>query len=174
MPVSVKVEDKTIPPPKTTVKVPDKSVKDQRQENFEGIGQLASFGCIVTGNFADAGAISMHWPNVSKEAAELAESNEYVARAADFLGQVGPFSAILAAALPLAFQILANHKVIPAAKMGGAGVVDPQTLESQVKTQMALQALEALKAQHAMEEELQRAQAEYAEFTNGESAKQSA
>lgn len=156
-------------PPKQDVRPANEVLREKREENINGIGQLLSFGCIVTGQFADAGAVGMHWPNVAREGAVLAESNEYVARAADFLGQVGPFAAILAAAMPLALQVLANHNIIPADKMAGQ-IVKPEVLESQIKTQLALQAIEALKMQQAAEEELARAQREYQEFANGDKA----
>lgn len=167
----VRVEPQTPPSPKKAIPSGTKSVKETREEALNGIGQLGTFGLVMTGNLADAGAVGMHWPNIAREGAELAESNEYVAKAADFLGQVGPFAAILSAAMPLVLQILANHKVLPADKLGGAGVVKPEVLESQIKTEMAKQAIAALKAQQEAEEEFARMQAEYAEYANGESAK---
>lgn len=162
-------DQKNQPPPKKSASPPVQSIKEAREDAFNGIFQIGSFGCIITGQFADAGAISMHGPGIAHEAAELAENNEYVAKAADFLCQVGPFAAIIAAAMPLALQLLVNHNILPAEKLAGANVVKPEVLESQVKTQMAEQAIAALKAQRQAEERLAAMQADYAEYVNGQS-----
>jgi len=137
------------------------SQKQEREDAFNSIGAIVQFGCILGGQLADAGAIGLHAPPIAHEAAELAETNEYIARFADILIQVGPAAALITAAMPLALQLLANHKIIPADKLGGANVVSPDILEAQIKTQMAKQAMEVIKAQQAAERELAEAQAEF-------------
>lgn len=141
-----------------------KSVHELRQEAVEGIGQIAGLGCIMVGWFSDAGAINMHWPDVASEAADMADANEGVAKAVDMLLQIGPWAGMVTALMPLVLQCLVNHRVLPADKLAGANVVKPEVLESQVKTAMAQQAIEAMRQQRQAEAELAAMREEFAEF----------
>jgi hypothetical protein len=160
--VETKANTKSTPPRKADtpntqtaakVQVPQ-TVKEQRADAVDGIFQLVGLGCIIVGQYADAGAISVHSPPISIEVAEMAEKNEGVAKAVDSLLQVGPYAGLVAVVMPLVLQLLANHKIVPAEKFANANVVKPEILESQVKTNMARQAMEALQAQASAEEEL--------------------
>lgn len=139
----------------------------QREEAVNGLFQLGQLGCIIFGQYADAGAIGLHAPPIAAEAAELAEKNDQVAKGIDLLLQVGPYAGLVAAIMPLVLQIMANHKVIPAEKMSGANIVKPEVLESQIKTQMARQAMEAMRAQQEAERELAEMQEAMANARNG-------
>lgn len=137
-----------------------------REEAANGVGQILSFGCMVAGQLADAGAIGLHWPAISHEAANIAESDEKMAKGLDYLLEVGPYGNLIVVLLPFIGQILVNHKIVRPEAMGGAGVVHPEALEAQVKAQMAQHAAEAVRAQRAAEAELLRLQAE-AQSPNG-------
>lgn len=127
-----------------TVEVkPVASERERREEGLNGLGQLVQGGLLVAKQYADAAAIGMHFGNVSSELAKLAENNDSIAKPIDFLIQVGPYGALIQAVMPLAMQLLANHKIIDAANMPGSGIVTPEVLESQMQAQMAQIALQA-------------------------------
>lgn len=144
----------------------------ERIDAVDGIFQLAGLGCIMTGQYADAGAIDMHGHGVSVEVAELAAKNDGVAKVVDTLLQVGPYAGLVAAVMPLAMQLLANHKVVPAEKMSAGGVVSPSVLEAQVKTAMAEQAMEAMRAQKEAQSRLEAMQAEFAAEMDSETGQE--
>lgn len=159
----------TPPPPKPgrpanvrTLPTPPASKIAERQAAVDGIFQLAGFGCILTGQYADAGAIGKHGPPISLELAKIAEGNETVAKAIDWLNNTGPYAGLIIAALPLTLQILANHGTIKAEGLGAAGVVSPEALAAQAKAQVVKQQAEALAMQRAAEAELAQMQAEAA------------
>jgi len=129
---------------------------DQRRENVTGIFQLAGFACIIMHQYADAGAIGMHSPPVVDELVALSEHNESVGKMLDYLGEAGPYAGLIVAVMPLALQLAANHRLVKAELISGAGVVPPAALESQVKADMARQAAQALRAQQEAEQELAR------------------
>lgn len=122
-----------------------------RAEGLEGISQLAGFGCLVRGWYADSAAIGMHAPGICREAALLAEKNEGFGRVLDYLTEAGPYMALLTAAMPLAMQVLVNHDRLDASSLNQFGVVPKQTLESRAKRQMAELAQAALREQAAAE-----------------------
>jgi hypothetical protein len=125
-----------------------------RHEAATGIAQLVGFGCIVTRQYADAGAIGMHSPPIIDELVALSDKNETIGKALDYLTEAGPYAGLIVAVMPLALQLMANHGIVKAELISGAGVVPPQALESQVRADMARQAAEALKAQQTAEAEL--------------------
>lgn len=125
-----------------------------REEAANGIFQLAGFACIVFKQYADAGAIGNHSAAISHEAAKLAETNEGVGKALDYLMEAGPYAGLVTAMLPLAMQLAANHNMIKAEYVSGAGVVSPDALTAQVKADMARHAQESLIAQKTAEKEL--------------------
>jgi hypothetical protein len=125
-----------------------------RHEAATGIAQLVGFGCIVTRQYADAGAIGMHSPPIIDELVALSDKNEKIGKALDYLTEAGPYAGLIVAVMPLALQIMANHGLVKAELISGAGVVPPVALESQVRADMARQAAEALKAQQTAEAEL--------------------
>jgi hypothetical protein len=99
---------------------------------------------LATKQYADAGALGLHWPNIAHEVAELAESQEAIANLIDPLMKVGPYTALVAAVLPFFMQIAVNHgRVAP----GSMGTVPASSLEAQIKTSMAQAELESLRVQ---------------------------
>jgi hypothetical protein len=115
----------------------------------------------MAGQFADAGAIGMHYPPFATEVANLAESYESVAKVVDVIIQIGPFTAILATGLPLVMQILANHRIVDPNKMIGGNILDPATLEAQMKANILRMQSEAMRQQHAARQQFE---AELREF----------
>lgn len=168
--VDIKVEGrKTTPPPRreTPNNAPVQSTDELREEAANGFFQLAGLGCIMMGQFADAGAVNIHGPGISAVAAKMAKTNELIAKGLDSLLNVGPYAELIAVLSPLVLQLLANHKIVPAEKLAGANVVRPETLESQVKTQLAIQAMQQMQMQKAAEEEMRIMQEEMMQSANG-------
>lgn len=155
---------------------PDKNddtpkTKDElRQEALDGVLQLAQFGCLAFGNFADAGAIGMHGRPMATELVNLAKQNAKVASKVDLLIEVGPYAGIVAAAIPFLAQLLVNHGIFKAEQFANAGVVHPDALEAKMKTQMMEQAMAAMREQKEAEERLYSMQEEMAESMNGDHA----
>lgn len=140
---------------------PEKTLKEIRTEGLAGIGETFQGLCVLGGQFADAGAIGMHWPRIAEETAGLADAYEIVAKPVDILISVTPIAGLLAAVLPLALQIGVNHRRISPNAMMGSSVVPPEVLESQMKARiMKLQA----DAQREHMEALREAQAAQAEY----------
>jgi hypothetical protein len=125
-----------------------------RHEAATGIAQLTGFGCIMFRQYADAGAIGMHSGPIIDELVALSDKNESIGKALDYLTEAGPYAGLIVATMPLVFQLMANHGLVKAELMGGAGVVPPEALASQVRADMARTAAEALKAQQTAEAEL--------------------
>jgi hypothetical protein len=145
-----------------------RSKVEQRDEGLQGIAQLLQGICLITGQYADAATIGNHFPPFSRELAKIADTNETIAKPIDFLIEIGPYGALIAAGMPLIMQLLANHKVIPASGM--SGVVPPEVLESQMKAQMARMQAQAMMEQRAAIQEAKDAQAEYEAMMADESA----
>lgn len=133
---------------------PRKTVKDSRAEAVNGLFQLASFGSVMVGNYADSATIAEHGPNISNEVASLAQQNEKIGQWIDYLTQAGPYAGLVTACLPLVLQLLANHKRIDHSKV--PGLTDPKVLEVKIQSQM--------KAAAAMQ--MQQAQKEQAHYDN--------
>lgn len=153
--------------PKSTMPTPPMTLDEKREDAVNGIFQLAQLGCIITGQYADAGAITMHGPPIAHEVAELAKENDQIAKVTDWLLQTGPYAALVGACLPLIMQVMVNHNVVPADKMANANVVKPEVLESQIKTQMAQRAMAAMLAQKQAEDELRQMEEEFKASQNG-------
>jgi hypothetical protein len=131
-----------------------------REEAVNGLFQVGTFGLIIAGQHADAGALGKYGPSIATEIAKLAEVNDGVAHVVDYLLEAGPYAGLITAVMPLALQVMVNHKMAKAEHLSGAGVVPPETLAAQVKTDMARQQIEALQAQQAAEAEMSRLMAE--------------
>src|SRR5882757_7282010 len=83
--------------------------RNTREEGVNGLFQLATGLCMMTGQHADAQAFAMHGPNIAPEIAAIAEDYDKVGEAIDKLVAVGPFAGLLTAVLPLALQLAVNH-----------------------------------------------------------------
>jgi len=141
-----------------------KSPVEKRTEGLNGLGQLGQGLCLMMGQYADAAAIGMHWGPVASELAKIADSNETIAKPIDFMIEIGPYGALLEAAIPFVLQILANHKLIKAEAMLGSNVVTPEVLDAQMKAQVMRTQAQAMRAQQAALADAQAAQAEMEEM----------
>jgi hypothetical protein len=130
-----------------------------RAEALTSLGQFAQVPLIATKQFADAGAVSLYWPGVATELANLAESQPAIAKLIDPLMQVGPYSALIMAVLPFVLQIGVNHRMV---SPGAMGTVPATSLSSQVEASLAKQELEALTIQRDAEKEAAEMRAEIA------------
>lgn len=105
------------------------------------------------GNYADAAAIGMHGPPISAEIVNLADQNERIAKAVDYLLEAGPYAGLVTAVLPLVLQLLANHNRIPADKV--PGVLPPEALAAKMQAEVSERAMreyrEAQDAQRRLE-----------------------
>lgn len=140
---------------KPPTSIPDPRL-EARQEAADSAFQVLGFGCILLGQFADAGTIQRHSPAVSVELVKLSENYESVGGFLDWLAKNGPLAGLFIAVMPMALQLLVNHNVMPAEMLAGAGVVRPEVIEAQVKAGLAAQAAEAIRQQREAEAELAR------------------
>lgn len=125
----------------------------KRARGLMGLAQLGQGICLMTGQYADAANIGTNFPPLATELANLADEYESVAKPLDFLIQVGPFTAVIAAGMPFILQTLANHRVIKAEGMMSQGVVPPEVLRAQMLAQVAkIQAIAMREQQQAMRE----------------------
>lgn len=132
-----------------------------REDAMNGLVQLGTFGLIITKQYADAGAIKKHGPGLVHEIAVAAEKDVKLAKAIDSTASVGPYGAIIAAAMPLVLQLLANHKVLNG-DLTAVGVISPAALAAEAKAEEARQTAAALRMQQEAEQELANAAADTA------------
>lgn len=102
----------------------------------------------------------MHGPRIAHELAVVAEDSEPLANALDYLNKVGPYTGLVLAIMPLAFQIAVNHGVGNATAMASVGVVSPEALAAQVQTQMAAQQAQVMREKREADDELRAAMAD--------------
>jgi len=146
------------PPPKNTrtskpVTSPPADKLSERSEGLQGYAAIGQAILIGTRQYADSGAIAIHFPKFADEIAKLAAIDERVAGWIDPIIQAGPATAAIAAALPLFMQIAVNHGWM---KPGGMGTVSRETLASKVELGIAQMQAQAYREQLQAEEEAQR------------------
>jgi len=168
MSAAVKPPQRKAPASKASTGTPKlveyRSPVEKRTEGLNGLAQLGQGLCLMMGQYADAAAIGMHWGPVATELAKIADSNDAIAKPIDFLIEIGPYGALVEAAIPFVLQILANHKVIKAEAMLGSNVVTPEVLDAQMKAQVMRTQAQAMRAQQAALADAQAAQAEMEEM----------
>lgn len=150
--------------PKAAVKVDARTNVERRSEGLKDLGQLGQGGLLMARQWADAATVGKYWPPVADELAKLADQYEYIAKPVDVLIQVGPFSALVLAAMPLVLQLMTNHGALDPAGLAGYGIVPPQVLEAQMKAEVARMQAEAFREQQAALREAEIAQREYEAF----------
>jgi hypothetical protein len=156
------------PPPKRAAKstVARKAVASiktsEREEALNGLFQLGAAGCLMFGSSADAAAIAQHAPNISRETAGIAETNETFGKYLDYITAIGPYAGLLTAVMPLVLQILVNHKRLPAEPLAGFGVVSPETLNAKMQAEAMQMEMELRQQAQAAEHEAARIQSQMA------------
>lgn len=134
----------------------DKAAAQLEKDRTEGLMVLVSVaqsGCVITGQLADAGAIAVHGKPVATEIARLAAHDERIARMCDTLIAITPYTALIAAVMPLALQVAVNHGMIKAEAVSSLGVVTAKTLEYEMRTAMMEAELQAKARLEDMEKE---------------------
>ena len=131
-----------------------------REQELTGYLQAGSLVCVMKGWYADAGALSVHGPAFIHELSAMAETDEKVAKIVDYFVAAGPYTKLLAAALPLILQFGVNHGRIPADAAGSGGIVPPETLEARVKADIARLQAEAIREAQEAQAELDKVKAE--------------
>lgn len=81
----------------------------------------------------DAATVTLHAEPIADALQETAEQVPQFAAVLDKVLSVGPYGALLAAALPLAVQVAANHQLIPAPVAAAMGALSPDELMAQMQ-----------------------------------------
>lgn len=120
-------------PPRKSRPRPKQQQGPDYRAGIVGIAQLVAAPLMVAGLKnpalrADAAAIVHHAVPIADAMQETAEQIPGFAAALDKLLSVGPYGALLAAAMPLAVQVAANHGFLPAQVAQAMGAQDPETL----------------------------------------------
>lgn len=165
MPVTVKAD----PPParKAAPVTPSQRLMkktEERARGLEGIGQLVSAGFLFARQPADAITVNKYWPAISLETARLAEDNPQLASQVDKLIVVGPYTAIIEAALPMFLQLAVNHGKLDATSVESLGVVSRKTMMAKAQVAIMQAEVEAMREQVEMERERALALQEYQEM----------
>lgn len=102
--------------------------KSYSTDYTEGVTQLLSVPAAILGVVgsqtnnlplvADSAVINHYAPKVAEAVNDLAQERPEVAAVLDKVLKAGPYAALMGAVVPMAIQILANHKVIPAGIAG--------------------------------------------------------
>lgn len=158
----------TIPDPTAPTIEREKTQDELRQEALSGVLQVIQFGCLAFGDFADAGAIGVFGPPIVDETVKLAKDNSKVASKVDLLIEIGPYAGLVAATIPFLAQLLVNHKVFKAEQFGNAGVMEPEMLETQMRTQVLHRAADARRQQMEAQEALHKLEDEMMANMNGD------
>lgn len=156
-------------PGRPATKAATQAKKTERAEGLNGIFQIGTFALMMTGQVADAGAVSMHGEAISTQAAELAEADARIGRIIDYITAAGPYMALLSISMPLVLQIMVNHKRIPESAipaLSQVGVMSPGAMENKARA-------DAMKLEMQMRQAALEAEAELREMI-AESEKQAA
>lgn len=112
------------------------SAHDRRVEGLDGIWQMLSVACVVKKQYADAAAFGSLGHPVSVEVANLADTDEKIAKAIDMISVSGPYAKLVATTLPLALQLMANHNMVPSEGVAQFGVVPPDLLAKKMELEI--------------------------------------
>lgn len=85
----------------------------------------------------DAATITVYAEPLAEAMQQTAEQVPQFAAVLDKVLTVGPYGALLAAAMPLAVQLLANHGVLPEQVATAMGAMSPEELMAQVAPEQA-------------------------------------
>lgn len=139
---------------------PVKSKLEERTEGLMGMAQIGHAICIMTKQYADAGAVEHFAKPLCTEIAKLADGNDTIARGIDTFTAVGPYTALLTVGIQFTLQIAANHKRVDANMLAGAGIIPPDVLEAEQKANILRLRTEALRRQREAQEAHDAAMAE--------------
>lgn len=140
------------------------SRQQRREQGLLGVAALGQGLLTLFGQYADAATVRQYFPAIAHEASAIAEENDTFAKPIDFIIAIGPYGGLLAAVLPFAMQVAANHKLANATMLGSQGVVPPEVLEAKYKTEMMRNQAEQMRAQQKAVAEAMAAQKEMEEL----------
>jgi len=151
-------------PPRRPAAGPGKPpVRRSYREKLRGLGQLLAFPLAWTpATQPDAAAITEHWPAVADALDETAQDNAQLAAVLDRIVAVGPYGALLTAAMPLLAQLAVNHGV-PAPALARFGAVPVELLMARVRVKARREGAEMLRQASEWDTELERLSAELAD-----------
>lgn len=129
------------------------SLTEQRTDALSGLAQVAQVPLIAFRQYAHAATVGIHAPNIARELAKLAETQEPIAKLVDPLIKVGPYAGLVGAILPFILQTGVNMGRIPA---GAMGTVPPNSLAAQMEASIASAEMQALQEQLEAERAAQR------------------
>lgn len=152
----------TAPPRKTTpgrpapsgrqaVLTPTQAKQAARQEGATDFLNTVQVACVMFGQFADAGTIATHGPQVSGALVDASDTIPQIGTVLDWLSKGGPLVKLAMAVLPFGLQVLCNHGVLDAAMLAPVGVVRPEVLAAKAQADMLEQYEAALRAQQEAE-----------------------
>jgi len=156
------------PKPKTPRSAPKpagtpKTGKERRSEGLAGYLAIGQLGLVLGKQYADAETLNLHGPGLCDGIADYAEADERAAKYVDLIVAAGPVSALIAAALPMAFQFLANHKRLPVNP--SMGIIPAEVLEMRFLRR-------AEEAKREAERQMAEFEAEMAEYRNEDRARE--
>lgn len=131
-----------------------------REQGLAGWAQIGSLAAVMRGWLADAMTIEMHAPGIIRETVRLADTNEQIARGVDYLCATGPYTALIAVAIPMIMQFGVNHNRIPESAAGMGGILPPDVLETQMRQKLELIRLQAAKNAEEARREAERIRGE--------------
>jgi hypothetical protein len=138
----------------------------KRKEGLQSVQQAAGLALIAAKQPADAAAVGMHGDAIIDELVTLADSEESIAKALDYLTKTGPYSALVMATLPLMMQLAVNHgRMKPNAMM--PNVVSKETLDAQYRADMAKVEMAARKAEREAKDQLREMEDQIARQNGG-------
>lgn len=127
------------------------TIKDKRIDAVDGVFQFTQLGCVFFRQYADAGAIGLYGHGISVEVADLAASDERIAKAVDYLMEVGPYAGLITAVMPFVLQVMVNHKMLPAGKI--QGTLPPEVLQAKTEAEILTRSAQAMReAEEARQE----------------------
>lgn len=121
-------------PPRKPAKKTTKAAASSAPDYYAGamaLVQLPAVALTVAAKFKpelalDAAAVTLHAPNLAAAAAATAAADERFAAILDKALSIGPYGALLGAALGLGMQIAANHGAMPV--VAEMGILSPEQL----------------------------------------------
>ena len=180
--MAVEIQDVKAPPvrkqgprqsrAKAPASKPAVNTRANREEGLTGLFQLAAAGCVMSRNYADAGAIATHGKKIAAEAALLGDKfPDTFGKYLDFTKEVGPFAGLIMAVIPLGMQIMVNHKrIAPAPALAQFGVTSREAMEMAGESQQLAMEASYMRQHAEMLEEARQAKAEYERATAEEVA----
>ncbi len=103
-----------------------KPAKPDYRQGIVGLVQIPAFALGIVAKYTrnqalalDSATLTLHAPNLAEAVNETAQHQQWLANLLDKALAVGPYGALLAAGLPLALQLAANHgRIEPNPELG--------------------------------------------------------